>query len=152
DRRPVGQDADPSEEATRFRAYNALNFPASAIHEIEPPAGVVPAPTMTVTFMGLTGPSGVLPRYYTEMLMRAREAKGPERYVARDWFDMFNHRIISLFYRAWTKYRFWLAYERGAYALPDPDTFTECLYSVIGLGSRSLRNRLRVAVLADGQG
>ncbi|HWY88933.1 MAG TPA: type VI secretion system baseplate subunit TssG, partial [Gemmataceae bacterium] len=84
--------------------------------------------------------------HYTEMLMRARDARGPERYVARDWFDLFNHRLISLFYRAWTKYRFWLPYERGEHALPDPDTFTEGLYCLIGLGNRSLRNRLRIAV------
>src|SRR5207244_6114260 len=103
----------------------------------------------TVPFMGLTGPNGVLPRHYTELLMRARDAKGPERHVVRDWFDLFNHRLISLFYRAWTKYRFWTAYERGEYAQPEPDLFTLSLYSLIGLGSQSLRNRLRVAVRSD---
>lgn len=146
ERRPVGHDATPRSEAARFRAHLSTSFPPSAIYQIDRPAGRVPAPTLTVTFMGLTGPSGVLPRHYTEMLMRARDARGPERYVARDWFDLFNHRMISLFYRAWTKYRFWLTYERGEYARPDPDLFTESLYCLIGLGSRSLRNRLRVAV------
>jgi type VI secretion system protein ImpH len=146
ERPPVGQEGPPSAEVARFRAHNSLTFPASSIYQIEAPAAFVPVPTLTVTFMGLTGPTGVLPRHYTEMLMRARDARGPERYVARDWFDLFNHRLISLFYRAWTKYRFWLAYERGEYAQVDPDIFTESLYCLIGLGSRSLRKRLRVAV------
>ena len=146
ERRPVGLEGPPSAEVARFRAHLAMNFPASAIHQIDPADEATPAPALTVTFMGLTGPSGVLPRHYTEMQMRAREVRGPERYVARDWFDMFNHRMISLFYRAWTKYRFWLKYERGEYARPDPDLFTESVYSLIGLGTKALRNRLRIAV------
>jgi len=150
--RPVGDEGPPSAEAARFRAHLALNFPASAIYEIDRPNTRAPVPIITVTFMGLTGPSGVLPRHYTEMLMRARDARGPERYVPRDWFDLFNHRLISLFYRAWTKYRFWLTYERGEYAGIDPDLFTESLYSLIGLGNRSLRNRLRIAVRPSAQG
>jgi type VI secretion system protein ImpH len=149
ERRPVGHDATPRSEAARFRAHLSLSFPPSSIYQIEAPAPRVPVPTLTVAFMGLTGPSGVLPRHYTEMLMRARDARGPERYVARDWFDMFNHRMISLFYRAWTKYRFWLTYERGEYARPDPDLFTLAVYSLIGLGSPSLRNRLRIAIRPD---
>ena len=144
ERRPVGHEAPPAAEAARFRVHMALNFSASSIYQIEPSAKS--APIITVNFMGLTGPSGVLPRHYTEMLLRASEVKGPERFVARDWFDLFNHRLISLFYRAWTKYRFWLAYERGEYAQPEPDVFTESLYSLIGLGAPSLRNRLRVVV------
>jgi type VI secretion system protein ImpH len=151
ERQPVGHDGPPADEAARFRAHLAMSFPASAIYQVDPaatpkpPAAPVP-PALTVTFMGLTGPSGVLPRHYTEMLMRARDARGPERYVARDWFDLFNHRLISLFYRAWTKYRFWLTYERGEYQLPEPDLFTESLYCLIGLGGRAHRKRLRVAV------
>ncbi len=149
ERKPVGQEGTPATEVARFRAHLALNFPASAIYQMDPADKRVPAPTMTVTFMGLTGPSGVLPRHYTEMLMRARDARGPERYVPRDWFDLFNHRLISLFYRAWTKYRFWLPYERGEHARPDPDIFTESLYCLMGLGGRSLRHRLRVAVRTE---
>ncbi len=149
DRQPLGYDAPPSAEFVRFRANNSLIFPASAIHGIEVATAKLPMPTMTVNFMGLTGPSGVLPRHYTEKLMLARETKGPERYVARDWFDLFNHRFISLFYRAWTKYRFWLAYERGEYAELEPDIFTDALYSLVGMGGRSFRNRMHVVVRAD---
>jgi type VI secretion system protein ImpH len=145
ERQPVGHEGPPSAEAARFRAHIALNFSASAIYEVEPPSAPERPSIMTVTFMGLTGPNGVLPRHYTEMHMRAGDVRGPERYVARDWFDLFNHRLLSLFYRAWTKYRFWLAYERGEYAEADPDIYTESLYSLIGLGGRSLRNRLFVA-------
>jgi type VI secretion system protein ImpH len=98
---------------------------------------------MTVTFMGLTGPSGVLPRHYTELLVRLeREAKSAEKYALRDWLDLFNHRLISLFYRAWEKYRFYVPYGRGEYARSEPDTFTTCLYSLIGLGTPTLRGRL----------
>jgi type VI secretion system protein ImpH len=145
ERGPVGHDSPPAAEVARFRAHLSLSFPASSIYQIEPPTELVPAPTLMVTFLGLTGPSGILPRHYTEMLMRACSTKGPERYLARDWFDLFNHRLISLFYRTWTKYRFWLTYERGEFAQPDPDLFTESLFGLIGLGAKSLRNRLRVA-------
>ncbi len=149
ERQALGYDAPPATEVVRFRVHNSLVFPPSAISQIEPPTARIPMPIMTVNFMGLTGPSGVLPRHYTEKLIQANEAKGPERYVARDWFDLFNHRFISLFYRAWTKYRFWLAYERGEYAEIEPDIFTESLYCLIGMGGPSFRNRLHIVARAD---
>ena len=151
ERRAVGHDGPPDSEAARFRVHQALSFPPSPIYQISPPSLHVPAPAVTVAFMGLTGPSGVLPRHYTEMLMRARESRAGERYVARDWYDLFNHRLISLFYRAWTKYRFWLSYERGEYQQPDPDLFTESLFCLIGLGGRSLRKRLRIAAVPEAE-
>jgi type VI secretion system protein ImpH len=145
-RRPVGQAGPPDQEVVRFRAHLSLNFPPSAIYEITPPAAEQPVPLMTVAFMGLTGPSGVLPRHYTELLLRLdREARGPERSSLRAWLDLFNHRLIALFYRAWEKYRFYLGYERGGYALAEPDAFTGALYSLVGLGMPPLRNRLRVS-------
>ena len=101
---------------------------------------------MTQAFMGLTGPNGVLPRHYTELLFRLkRDAKGPERYALRDWFDLFNHRIVSLFYRAWEKYRFYIPYEREGFDRIETDPFTNCLYSLVGLEAKPLRNRLRVS-------
>lgn len=143
-RRPIGRDSPPAREAVRFRALASLSFPPSSIYELVRPASTS-LPVMTVTFMGLTGPSGVLPRHYTELLLRLqKEAKGPEKFALRDWFDLFNHRFIALFYRAWEKYRFYIAYERGDYGRTEPDPFTRCLFSLVGLGIPSLRNRLYV--------
>src|ERR1019366_7608006 len=93
----------------------------------------------------LTGPSSVLPRHYTELIERlVREADNPERFVLRDWFDLFNHRFISLFYRAWSKYRYWLPYDRRDHLRSEPDLFTHLLFSLIGLGTAGQRNRLQV--------
>jgi type VI secretion system protein ImpH len=58
---------------------------------------------------------------------------------------LFDHRVVSLFYRAWEKYRFWAPYERGEAFRREPDTFTNSVFSLIGLGSPNLRGRLRVA-------
>src|SRR5579872_2593183 len=114
-RRPVGLASPPRDESVRFRAHLSLSFPPSPIYEIIRPTEADRPPLMTVTFFGLTGPAGILPRHYTEMLIRLdRETRGPERYTLRAWLDQFNHRLISLFYRAWEKYRFYIPYERGA--------------------------------------
>jgi type VI secretion system protein ImpH len=145
----VGRDLRPRDEAVRFRAQPSLSFPAGAIAEIrqpplspETPAGPRPA-EMVVTFLGLTGPSGVLPRHYTELLLeRGRE----KDYALRDFLDLFNHRLISLFYRAWEKYRWLVAYERSRLDGPgtEPDLATGGLYCLVGMGTARLRGRLEV--------
>jgi type VI secretion system protein ImpH len=144
-RRPIGREGPPRTEVVRFRALTSLAFPASAIHEVVPSEDGERPPVMTVAFMGLTGPSGALPHHYTELLMRLhRDGKGAEKHALRDWLDLFNHRLVSLFYRAWEKYRFYVPYERGEPSRPEPDTFTRSLFSLVGLGLPSLRNRLQV--------
>ncbi len=147
DRKPVGQGSSVEVEAARFRSLASVTFPPSAIFDLER-ATPTTAAVMTVTFFGLIGPSGVLPRHYTELLMRIqREGKGPEKFALRDWLDMFNHRMTSHFYRAWAKYRFWLAYERGEAFRPEPDPFTAALLSLVGVGTPALRERLHVTYL-----
>ncbi|HEY8504830.1 MAG TPA: type VI secretion system baseplate subunit TssG [Gemmataceae bacterium] len=149
ERRAIGLVAPPREEVVRLRAHLSMVFPPSQIYELEPPGEDRPQPLMTVAFMGLYGPSGVLPTHYTQMLLDLhRDVKGPERRALRDWLDLFNHRIISLFYRAWEKYRFYIPFERGEPRRAEPDAFTEALYCLLGMGSRPSRNRLRVAVPA----
>jgi type VI secretion system protein ImpH len=148
-RRPVGRQSSAGDEIVRFRVPATLAFPASSIDRIDAPSEQQPAAEMWVNFMGLTGPSGVLPRHYTELLVRRHiDFRGPERYVLQNWFDLFNHRLISLFYRAWEKYRFWIPYERGEYLRETPDTFTQSLRSLIGLGTPALHNRLQVSIPA----
>jgi type VI secretion system protein ImpH len=142
DRVQIGADGPPQREIVRFLAHLSLAFPASAMQKMVREAATQPA-LMTVNFMGLTGPSGILPRPYTERLWA--EARGPEKNALQDWLDLFNHRFISLFYRAWEKYRFYLPFERGEAFQRDPDPFSRALFSLIGLGFRSHRNRFRVA-------
>jgi len=142
------------EDVARFRAHQSLNFPPSAIHAIEPPPKDRKAPTITVNFLGMTGPQGALPTNYTQWLMRiAREGRGPERTALRDWLDLFNHRMVGLLFRAWEKYRFPVPFLRSAIGRRaagtgetdgDPDPFTRSLFSLIGLGTPGLRNRLHV--------
>ena len=131
-REMVGNFVTPSTEVVRFTARRALTFPASEVHALEfldnKPA------LMTVNFMGLTGPEGVLPLCYTDFVIERWERR--DTGVA-DFFDIFNHRIVSLFYQAWEKYRFTVSYERG-----EKDRLSQNLADLIGLGTAGLQQRL----------
>jgi type VI secretion system protein ImpH len=140
ERLPVGRDAVPSKEAVRIRSHVSLTFPASAIYELKRPEDGNGPPQMTVVFMGLAGLLGVLPRHYTELLLERMRYKD---FALRDFFDVFNHRIVSLFYRAWEKYRFPVAYERARSRGDAYDPFSLCLFHIVSLGTGGLRNRIK---------
>lgn len=138
---PVGREGDSTREVVRFRTRQTFSFPASEIHEISRVSADTRAANgegteLMVSFMGLTGPLGVLPQQYTELLMERARYKDTTLW---NFLDIFNHRMISLFYRAWEKYRFPIAYERNR-----ADHFTEYLFDIIGLGTRGLRQRLHL--------
>ncbi len=57
----------------------------------------------------------------------------------RDFLDIFNHRLTSLLYRAWEKYRFPVTYERGG-----EEPFTGYMLDLLGLGTPGLANRQAV--------
>jgi len=136
ERQPVGRDTDPARELVRFRTRVSLNFPPSEIYEItQEDSAEEPKPLrMEVAFMGMTGPLGVLPHRYTELLIERTRYRDTALW---EFLDFFSHRMISLFYRAWEKYRFGVAYERG-----QQDRFTEYLFDLVGLGTRGLRHRM----------
>ena len=141
DRKPVGGTAKPHEEFARFGARLSLAFPPSAVHEIERiPDSSDPA-QMTVAFLGLTGTQGVLPFCYTEWML---ERKSEKDNTLAAFFDLFNHRLVSLFYRAWEKHRPPVLYELAAARRQQPDPFTHALYDFVGMGTGALRGRLRV--------
>src|SRR5262249_56043213 len=82
----VGRGGPPEAEAVRFRARISLSFPPSSIYEIRTPTSSRPVPEMVQAFMGLTGPSGVLPHHYTELLCKIeRDVRTPEKHALRDW-------------------------------------------------------------------
>ena len=146
-RHPAGRDRSADDDLVRFRSLPSLSFPASAVTAIRRPAAAEPdepppPPEMSVAFLGLAGPQGVLPRHYTALLLERVRDKD---YSLRDLLDLFNHRLVSLFYRAWQKYRLPFAYERAALDGPgEVDACTQALYCLVGLGTRGLRGRLGV--------
>jgi type VI secretion system protein ImpH len=135
-RAAVGQFAGPEKEAVRFSAHPSIAFPASEIQQLEMPSDDSQPARMTVNFMGLSGPVGALPTPYTELILEREQKK--DRGL-REFLDLFNHRMISLFYRAWEKYRFVVRYERG-----DPDTLTPVLKCLVGVGIKDLSDRQEV--------
>lgn len=66
---------------------------------------------MEVACLGLTGPSGVLPTPYTELLIERRVHHRDDG--AHAFLDLFSHRSLALFYAAWRKYRFHIGHEQG---------------------------------------
>jgi type VI secretion system protein ImpH len=141
ERRPVGYGALPAEEMVRFTTRIALSFPPSSICEVTPPDGTDKPAEMNVAFMGLAGLIGVLPRHYTEMILERMRQKD---FTLRDFLDLFNHRFISLFYRAWEKYRFPIAYERAVAGGDRYDPVSLNIFHLFGMGPRGLRERLDV--------
>ncbi len=133
DREVPGSATSVNREAVRFRVNNSLAFPPSQISSIDWDGAV---PAMAVNFMGVTGPMGVLPRVYSEFVISRLRAR--DRTLA-DFFDIFNHRMISLFYQAWEKYRSAVAYERDG-----EDRLSKYLMCLIGLGTDGLQNRMEV--------
>lgn len=147
---PVGQDGPPHRELVQLRVLCARTFPASEVYAIVkrkrdpedmPPEGEPPF-AMTTTFMGLFGAQGVMPLHYTQTILDRVRRKD---YSLRDFLDLFHHRILSLFYTAWEKYRFPLAFERARRLSSKPqriDLFTATLFSLTGMGTDGLRERM----------
>lgn len=130
DRGVAGRFNNPHEEVVRFGTHASVSFPASEIQSLD--RSQLPA-QMRVNFMGLTGPSGVLPLPYSDLVnerLRARDS------AMRDFFDIFNHRIVSLFSLAFEKYRFSIPYERG-----ERDLFSKHALALIGLATPGLQDR-----------
>ena len=129
DKRRLGQTLEPDREAVRFSSKPGLAFPASDISSLhsDTDSGAV---KMEVAFMGLIGPTGVLPHWYNELVVERIWNK--DRGLA-GFLDIFHHRLISLFYLAWKKQRFAENYLPGA-----ADRYTRYLLSIAGLGTAGL--------------
>jgi type VI secretion system protein ImpH len=131
DRKPVGHFITPQGEAIRFCSLPSLSFPPSELYSLE--RSEDGQMKMTVQFMGICAAISVLPPPYTElMLQRIRE----KDHTMADFFDIFNHRLISFFYRGWEKYRFFIGYENAL-----EDRMSPRLLDMLGLGTGGLRGR-----------
>ena len=126
---------DPA-DAARFRTPPGLVYPPADVLRIQGEQ----RPDVTLGLMGLTGPSGVLPRHYTEFVTQTLRGRST---ALHDFLDMLSHRFVAFFARATIKYRPGPAAETAALRTPpEPDPVTEVLLALTGFGTPHLANRL----------
>jgi len=148
---PVGGRGPVASEGLRFRPDVSLGFPPSDVRKIT--RRVEPTTDretfyLEVSFLGLYGVSTPLPIHYAIDVLRSVEHfvaatatlpdSSEERTShteqeetgsapVRDFLDIFHHRLISLFYRSWLKYRY-----EVSFGLPERGAITDYLLWFIG--------------------
>ena len=135
---PMRAGVSSAHDTLRFTVPPSLNFPPCELQSLDRATqddSESPRYTMSVNFLGLTGPSGVLPRHYTEWLMAQHKARDP---ASRDFLDIFNHRLLSLFWRAWAKHRTELSQELAGEKGGGGSGVLRHIYDLIGLGTPAL--------------
>lgn len=145
-RRRAAAGAPVAAEPIRFSSSISLGFAPSEIEALSvtevSPADDDPdstmqltAATLTPSFIGLTGNSGALPRYYSELLANRQSLHRDP--TAAAFLDIFTNRAVMQFYRAWLKHRPHYQYEQDR-----RNRYLPMLLSLAGLGSEALRDRL----------
>ena len=129
----IGQSQKPSQDPIRFGQEPSLAFAPASLSALEYRSGSK-TPKLLVHFMGLLGPNGPLPHHITQYV-KDRLHNNRDRTLAC-FLDIFHHRAISLFYRAWASNQPTISRDR-----PDEDRFARYIDSLIGIGFDSQQNR-----------
>lgn len=133
DRPRIGRSLTPRDDAVRFGQTATLAFAPSMLGALQRP-GDGGAAHLDVNFFGLMGANGPLPQHLTDYV-RDRQRNGGDATLAR-FLDIFHHRMIALFYRAWASAQPTVSLDRA-----HADRFADYLASLIGIGMPALRNR-----------
>lgn len=126
----LGEALRPGAEPVRLGQDIELNFAPAALSSLTVGGeqGVGPVPRLGVRFFGLFGPMGPMPLHLTEFVReRLRQHNDPT--LAR-FADVFHHRALLLFYRAWAQAQPAVQRDR-----PADDDFARWSGAFIGLGS-----------------
>jgi type VI secretion system protein ImpH len=129
----LGESVRPADEPVRLGQEPTLAFSPAALAAFLPGAEGGP-PRLQVRFLGLTGPNGPLPLHMTEYV-RERLRNNNDPTLAR-FFDVFHHRILSLFYRAWANSQPTVSRDR-----PQSDRFVTYVGALIGTALPGLQRR-----------
>lgn len=146
--KPLGFDHPAALEAIRFQVNQSLRFPENEIVSLNSHTAFYNKQEraqflLSVSLMGLTGAGGILPYHYTELILQRYRFKD---FALGKFLDMFNHRTLSLYYRAANKYRFTSHVEQQVLerqndtqilqtSFPKADIFTDALRSIAGLNA-----------------
>ena len=117
----LGRALRPSQEALRLGQEPELDFAPASLATFTPGA----TPRLGVRFFGLLGPQGPMPLHFTEYVrerLRYRGDATPARFL-----DLFHHRLLLLFYRAWAQ-----AQPTAQHDRPEDDRFAAWLGASCG--------------------
>ena len=122
----TGRALRPSQEVIRLGQEPELDFAPAALASFAQEGGA--APRLGVRFFGLLGSQGPMPLHFTEHVReRLRYRNDP---TAARFLDIFHHRLLSLFYRAWGEAQPAVQHDR-----PQDDRFAVWLGASAGLGA-----------------
>jgi len=120
----LGEALDPALEPLRLGQDPSLAFRSSALTAVHDGDATTPA-RVRVSYFGVFGPHGPLPTHLTQYIDDQRRQRGDGTWIG--FLDIFHHRMISLFYRAWANAQPTVNRDR-----PESDRFAHYLGALIG--------------------
>ncbi len=131
DRPRVGNSVRLEEDFLRFCQIPSLSFAPSTLEAAELLEKVI---RLHVNFLGMFGPNGPLPQHLTDFA-RDRYRNAHDRTLVR-FIDIFHHRILSFFYRAWA-----LNQKSADFDRPEESRYANYFGTLFGIGMPALRER-----------
>jgi type VI secretion system protein ImpH len=127
-----GQALRPIDEPVRLGQDPDLSFAPAPLASFERRDGR--PPRLQVRLFGLFGPNGPLPIHLTEYARERLQHAGDATFSR--FLDIFHHRFIALFYRAWAQAQPHVNRDR-----PKDDRFTVYIGAFLGMAPSALRDR-----------
>jgi type VI secretion system protein ImpH len=121
----LGEARRPADEPIRLGQRPELTFAPSSLDGATDAAGG--RLRLSVQFLGLWGPNGPLPLHLTEVARERARSHGDTTLTA--FADVFHHRLLLLFYRAWRA-----AQPAASHDRPQADRFRLYLGALFGQG------------------
>jgi len=135
----LGTSRRPGDDPIRLAQEPSMRFESASLSEFAAPADDKPH-RLTVRLFGLLGPNGPLPLHFTEYAQERLQKYRDATFVR--FLDIFHHRMLSLFYRAWANNEPTVNFDR-----PESDRFTDYIGALAGLGMPTLRHRDEISDL-----
>lgn len=110
-----------------------MSFAPASVARYRPAEGDRPA-RLAQHIFGLLGPNGPLPLHLTDYA-RERQLHHGDLSLSR-FLDLFHHRMLALFYRAWAQAQPTVSLDR-----PAKDRFADHVGALLGIGTPRLRGR-----------
>jgi len=128
----LGRALRPGQEPMRLGQDAEMDFAPAALSSFGRQKHT--PPRLGVRFFGLFGPQGALPLHLTEYARERSRHHGDDGFAR--FADLFHHRALSLFYRAWAQAQPCVHLDR-----PDDDQFGKWLGALFGLAPAPFRGR-----------